>query len=73
MRAAPLTHFRKSGDPYTRHEAVEDEIARALGMSHTVWCDQSWRIETLVHLISLRLRDNDPHVLGMLTYHFSNA
>lgn len=70
MRAAPLTCFRKSGEPYTRHEAVEDEIARALGMSHTVWCDQPWRIETLVHLIRLRLRDNDPHVLGVLTYQF---
>jgi hypothetical protein len=70
MRAAPLTCFRRSGEPYTRHEAVEDEIARALGMSHTVWCDQSWRIETLVHLIRLRLHDNDPHVLGMLTYQF---
>jgi hypothetical protein len=37
MQAAPLTRFRKSGEPYTRHEAVEDEIARALGMPHTVW------------------------------------
>lgn len=70
MRAAPLTCFRKSGQLYTRHEAVEEEIARALGMPHTVWCDQSWRIETLVHLIRLRRRDNDPHVLGMLTYQF---
>jgi hypothetical protein len=70
MRAAPLTRFRKSGEPYARHEAVEDEIARGLGMPHTVWCDQSWRIETLVHLIRLRMHDNDPHVLGMLTYQF---
>jgi len=70
MRAAPLTCCRKSGEPYTRHEGVEAEIAHALGMSHTVWCDQVWRIETLVHLIRLRRRDNDPHVLGMLTYQF---
>jgi len=70
MRAAPLTCFRKTGEPYTRHQAVEDEIARALSMPHTVWCDHSWRIETLVHLIRLRRRDNDPHVLGMLTYQF---
>lgn len=70
MRAAPLTCFRKSGEPYTRHEAVEDEIARALGMSHTLWCDQSWRLETLVHLIRLRRRDNDPHIFGKLTYEF---
>jgi hypothetical protein len=70
MRAAPLTCFRKAGEPYTRHQAVEDEIARALGMSHTVWCNQSWRIETLVHLIRLRRRDNNPQVLGMLTYQF---
>lgn len=47
IRAAPLTCCRMSGEPYTRHQAVEDEIARALGMSHTIWCDQSWRIETL--------------------------
>jgi hypothetical protein len=70
MRAAPLTCFRKTGEPYARHRAVEDEIARALSMSHTVWCDQLWRIETLIHLIRLRRRDNDPHVLGMLTYQF---
>ena len=70
IRAAPLTRFQKNGEPYTRHEAVEDEIASALGMPHTVWCDQSWRIETLVHLIRLRRRDNDPRVLGMLTYRF---
>ncbi|MBZ9810890.1 MULTISPECIES: hypothetical protein [unclassified Mesorhizobium] len=69
-RAAPLRCFRKGGEPYTRHQAVEDEIARALGMSHNVWCDQSWRLETLVYLIRLRLRDNDPHILGMLTYRF---
>jgi hypothetical protein len=59
MRAAPLTCCQKSGEPYTRHDGVEAEIARALGMSHTV-CDQIWRIETLVHLIRLRRRDNDP-------------
>lgn len=70
MRATPLSCFKKSGEPYTRHQVVEDEIARALGMPHTVWPDQSWRIETLVHLIRLRRRDNDPHVLGMLTYQF---
>ncbi len=70
MRAAPLTCFRKSGERYTRHQAVDNEIALALGMPHTVWCDQSWRIETLAHLIRLRRRDNDPHVLGMLTYQF---
>ncbi len=70
MRAVPLTCVNRKGEPYTRHEAVEDEIARALGMAHIVWCDHSWRIETLVHLIRLRLRDNDPHVLGMLTYQF---
>lgn len=70
MRAAPLTCSRKTGEPYTRHQAVEDDIARALSMSHTDWCDQSWRIETLVHLIRLRRRDNDPHILGMLTYQF---
>ena len=34
MRAAPLTCFRKTGELYTRHQAVEDEITRALGMSH---------------------------------------
>lgn len=70
MRAAPLTCFRKTGELYTRHQAVEDEITRALGMSHTDWCDQSWRIETLVHLVRFRRSDNDPHVLGMLTYQF---
>ena len=70
MRAEPLTCFRKSGERYTRHQSVEDEIALALGMPHTVWCDQFWRIETLVHLIRLRRRDHDPHVLGMLTYQF---
>ncbi|MGE4306261.1 MAG: hypothetical protein AB7E24_19805 [Novosphingobium sp.] len=70
MRAVPLTCFRRSGERYTRHQPVEDEIARALGMPHITWCDQPWRIETLVHLIRLRRRDNDPHVLGMLTYQF---
>lgn len=70
MRAVPLTCFRTSGERYIRHQSVEDEIALALSMPHTVWCDQSWRIETLVHLIRLRRRDNDPHVLGMLTYQF---
>jgi hypothetical protein len=70
MRAEPLTCFRKGGERYTRHQSVEDEIALALGMPHAVWCDQSWRIETMVHLIRLRRRDNDPHVLGMLTYQF---
>jgi len=70
MQAAPLTLSKMSGEPYTRHKAVEAEIARALGMPHTVWCDQSWRIETLVHLIRLRRLDNDPNILGMLTYQF---
>jgi hypothetical protein len=70
MRASPLTCFKKSGEPYTRHEAVENEIALALGMPHIAWPDQSWRIETLVHLIRVRLRDNDPHVLGKLMAQF---
>lgn len=70
MRAAPLTCFTKEGKPYSRHKEVEDEIARALGISHTIWCDQSWRIETLVHLIRLRRHDDDPHILGMLTFQF---
>ena len=70
MRAAPLTCSRISGEPYTRHQAVENEIALALGMSHTAWCDRPWRLETLVHLIRLRQRDEDPHVLGVLSYQF---
>jgi hypothetical protein len=68
LRAARLTCCRKTGEPYTRHEGVEAEIARALGMPHTAWCGQTWRIETVVHLIRLRRRDNDPHVLGLLTH-----
>lgn len=70
IRAAPLTCVQKSGMPYTRHQDVEDEIARALCIPYTAWCGQSWRIETLVHLIRLRLHDYDPQVLGMLTYQF---
>ena len=51
--------------------AVETQIARALGMPHTTWCDQDLSISKLfVHLIRLRRRDNDPNVLGMLTYQF---
>ena len=69
-RAAPLTCCRKTGEPYTRHNVVEAEIARALGTAHTEWCGQTWRIETVVHLIRLRRRDNDPHVLGLLTHQF---
>ena len=38
MRAVPLTCFRRSGERYTRHQPVEDEIARALGVPHIVWC-----------------------------------
>lgn len=70
MRAAPLTCVRKDGQPYTRHRAVEDEIARALGMPKADWCGQSWRIETLVHLIRLCRSDNDPHVFGLLSHKF---
>lgn len=70
MRAAPLTCFQKNGEPYTRHDGVEDEIARALGMPPTAWCEHSWRIETLAHLIRLRRGDNDPQVFGKLTNRF---
>jgi DNA anti-recombination protein RmuC len=34
VRAEPLTCSRKSGEQYTRHETVEEEIARALGVPH---------------------------------------
>lgn len=69
-RAAPLTCCRTTGEPYTRHDGVEAEIARALDMPHTEWCGQVWRIETAVHLIRLRRWDNDPYVLGLLTHQF---
>lgn len=67
-RAAPLKCCRMTGELYTRHDGVEAEITRALGMPHTSWSEQTWRIETLVHLVRLRRRDNDPHVLGQLTH-----
>ncbi|CAN7609103.1 hypothetical protein LJR164_004451 [Phenylobacterium sp. LjRoot164] len=68
--AAPLTCVRKTGEPYTRHREVEAQIAEALKLPISTWSAREWRLETLVHLIRLRGRDNDQAVLGKLTMAF---
>jgi len=68
--AKPLTSCKKTGEPYTRHTGVEAEICEALGLPPADWVDRRWRLETLAHLIRLRLRDNDPAILGRLTFEF---
>lgn len=65
--AAPLTCVSKTGEPYTRHREVEAQIAEALNLPISEWVAREWRLETLVHLIRLRGRDNDRTVLGKLT------
>lgn len=67
---APLTCVSKTGEPYTRHREVEVQIAEALKLPISEWTAREWRLETLVHLIRLRGRDNDQAVLGKLTLAF---
>jgi hypothetical protein len=68
--AAPLTCAYKTGEPYIRHREVEAQIAEALNLPISEWPAREWRLETLVHLIRLRGRDNDRTVLGKLTLTF---
>jgi hypothetical protein len=68
--AAPLTCVSKTGEPYTRHREVEAQIAEALNLPIPDWAAREWRLETLVHLIRQRGRDNDQAVLGKLTMAF---
>lgn len=69
-KADTLTCLTKEGEPYRRHQGVEEEIATALQMPYREWTGQRWRLETLAHLIRLRARDNDLDVLGRLTLAF---
>lgn len=69
-KAAPLTLCTKAGEAYRRHSAVEAEIAVALGLPYDQWPGRRWRLETLAHLVRLRLRDNDPKVFGSLAHAF---
>lgn len=66
-RAVPLTCSKRAGKPYARHDRTEEELTVALRLPHCEWPASRWCLETLVHLIRLRSRDNDPDVLGKLT------
>ena len=75
---APLTCHALTGEPYLRHPPVEAEIREALAIAPEDWVGSTgrsplWRLETLVHLIRLRARDNDNRLLGALTFAFLEA